>query len=195
MRFGVRGAAALCVVGLFVAGCSGDDEPAADGPDSSVAPSGEPSAGAGITCSDGTGDSADPQFDLLAVRLSRSGKNVRVVFDETAPPLGSPLSWVVGFVAADGKHSVELTVDQKKNGDYSHAIVVDGEPAGVEDAVRLTAEGMTTTFPVKAIDELGKNVKWYATLGVDGEEIDFCPGGAELREVLDIVPLTLPATW
>ena len=54
---------------------------------------------------------------------------------------------------------------------------------------------MTTTYPVKAIDALGKGARWYATLSLDGDEIDYCPGGAELREVLDIVPLSLPDRW
>jgi hypothetical protein len=176
---------------LLLAGCSGgDDEPAAATPD--------PSAGAtpvGVSCADGTGDSADPSLDLLGVRLARDGKNVRVVFDETETPKGEPVSWVVGFVSATGKHSVQLTADVRKTGDIAHGITVDDEVRPVNDPVRITAEGMTTVFPVKPIDALGRGVLWYATLALDGEEIDYCPGGAELREVLDISPLALPDVW
>jgi hypothetical protein len=179
-------------VALLVAGCSGDDssdDPAAPSPSASADPA------AALECTDGHGDSADPVFDLYDVRLSRTGKSIRVIFDETKPPEDTPLSWVVGFVSADGKHSVQLTVDLKKNGDIAHGIIVDDEVQGVDDPVRLTAEGMTTTFPAKSVDALGRGAKWYATIGVDGDDIDYCPGGAELREVLDIVPLSLPATW
>lgn len=190
----LRAAAATAAVALALAGCSGDDssdDPAAANPE----PTASAGHAAGPECSDGTGDSADPQLDLFDVRLSRSGKNIRVIFDESKPPTDTPLSWVVGFVSADGKHAVELTADVKKNGDIAHGITVDGEVQGIDDPVRLTAEGMTTTFPVKPVDALGRGIKWYATLGVDGEEIDYCPGGADLREVLDIVPLTLPDHW
>jgi len=191
---GLRGAAATAAVALALAGCSGDDssdDPAAGSP----GPTASATHAAGPECSDGTGDSADPQLDLFDVRLSRSGTNIRVIFDESKPPTETPLSWVAGFVSADGKHSVELTADVRKNGDIAHGITVDGEVRGIDDPVRLTAEGMTTTFPAKPVDALGRGTKWYATLGVDGEEIDYCPGGAELREVLDIVPLTLPDRW
>jgi len=180
---------------LLLAGCSGDDsadDPAAASPDPSASAS--PAAGA-LECSDGKGDSADPTFDLYDVRLSRSGKNIRVIFDESEPPADTPLSWVVGFVSSDGKHSVQLTADLKKDGDTAHGITVDDVVQGVDDPVRITPDGMTTTFPAKPVDALGKGTMWYATLGLDGEEIDYCPGGAELREVLDIVPLSLPAQW
>lgn len=191
----VRGAAmvaaAALLVGGLVGGCSGDDdEPAAATPD--------PSASAvpgSVTCEDGKGDSADPSLDLLTVRLARAGTNVRVIFDSTEVPENDPVSWVVGFVSANGKRTVELTADRRRNGDFAHAIVVNGEADGVEDLVRLTAEGMTTVFPVKEIDALGAGVRWYAVVSVNGDDIDFCPGDAELRGVLDIVPLTLPATW
>lgn len=186
-----RGAAVLAAVGLLVAGCSGDDEtPAAAGPD--------PSASAlptSLACSDATGDSADPSLDLLGVRLARAGKDIRVVFDHTQAPFGEPLSWVVGFLSSDGRRTVELTAERRKNGDLAHAIVVDNDKRPVTDPVRVTAEGMTTLFPAKPIDDLGTGVRWYAQIGVDGVAIDFCPGGVELREVLDIVPLSLPDTW
>ncbi|HUR75865.1 MAG TPA: hypothetical protein VMZ00_16405 [Sporichthya sp.] len=187
----VRGAAAVLAVALLIGGCSGDDQ----GP---VAASPEATATAtpvGVRCSDGTGDSADPSLDLFGVRLARSGKNIRVVFDESQTPGDSPVSWVVGLVSADGKHSVQLTADLRSNGDIAHAITVDDDVRPVSDPVRITAEGMTTLFPVKPIDALGRGVLWYATLSLDGQEIDYCPGGAELREVLDIVPLALPDHW
>ena len=186
-----RGAAVMAAVALLLAGCSGDDEaPAAaePGPSSSALPT-------SVTCSDATGDSADPTLDLLGVRLARAGKDIRVVFDHTQAPFDEPLSWVVGFVSADGKRTVELTAERRKNGDLAHAIVVDNDKRPVTDPVRVTAEGMTTLFPVKPIDDLGKGVRWYSQISVDGGAIDFCPGGVELREVLDIVPLSLPDTW
>lgn len=187
-----RGGAAALAATLLVAGCSGDD----DEPVAAATP--DPSATAtqaGVVCSDGKGDSADPSLDLFDVRLARTGKDVRVVFNETETPEGDPVSWVVGFVSANGKHAVELTADVRKNGDIAHGITIDGEVRPVTDPVRITAEGMTTVFPVKPIDDLGKGVLWYATLSLDGEEIDYCPGGAELREVLDISPLALPERW
>ncbi len=187
-----RGAAMVAAAALLVAGCSGgdDDEPVAATPDPSAT-----AAPVGVSCTDGRGDSADPTLDLFTVRLARDGKNVRVVFDETETPEGEPVSWVVGFVSADGKHAVELTADIRKNGDIAHGMTIDGEVRPVTDPVRITAEGMTTVFPVKPIDDLGRGVLWYATLSLDGEEIDYCPGGAELREVLDITPLALPDRW
>jgi hypothetical protein len=188
------GAAAAAAVALLLAGCSGDDSSA----DPAVA-SPEPSASANATtaaeCTDPHGDSADPEMDLYDVRLSRTGKDIRVIFDESKPPTDTPLSWVVGFVSADAKHSVQLTAGVKKNGDTEHGITVDDEVTGIDDPVRVTPEGMTTVFPAKPVDALGKGIRWYATLAVDDDEIDFCPGGPELREVLDIVPLTLPAHW
>ena len=186
-----RGAAVLAAVALLIAGCSGDDEaPAAAAPDPSASP-----LPTSLTCPDDTGDSADPSFDLLGVRLARAGKDIRVVFDHTPAPFDEPLSWVVGFVSSDGDRTVELTAERRKNGDMAHAIVVDNDKRPVTDPVRVTPEGMTTLFPVKPIDELGKGVRWYSQIGVDGDDIDFCPGGVELREVLDIVPLSLPDTW
>jgi hypothetical protein len=212
VRFGARGriVAALATVAVGLTGCGKDshDTPAAGdtstptasdpGTDPSTDPSADPSAPSGptTTCSDGRGDSADPQLDLFDVRLSRTGKSIRVVFDESNPPSGTPLSWVVGFVSPDGKHTVNLTADVKANGDISHGYSVDeDDPVGVDDVVRINAEGMTSTWPSAPVDALGKGVRWYATLGVDGDEIDYCPGGAELREVLDVTPLTLPNTW
>lgn len=189
-----RGAAILAAVAaaaLLIAGCSGDDEaPAAAEPDPSTSP-----LPTSLTCSDATGDSADPSLDLLGVRLARTGKDLRVVFDHTPAPFDEPLSWVVGFVSADGDRTVELTAERRKNGDMAHAIVVDNDKRPVTDPVRLTPEGMTTLFPVQPIDDLGKGVRWYSYIGVDGDDTDFCPGGVELREVLDIVPLSLPDTW
>ncbi|MBA3743904.1 hypothetical protein [Sporichthya sp.] len=195
----VRGAAmvaaAIVLVGGLLGGCSGgDDEPAATPAPSTPAPSASAAPG-DVTCTDKAGDSVDPSLDLLAVRLARTGKNVRVIFDSTEVPEKDPVSWVAGFVSADGKHTVELTAERRRNGDFAHAIVVDGEEDGVDDVVRLTAEGMTTVFPVKAIDALGAGVRWYAVVSVNGDDIDLCPGDVELREVLDIVPLTLPAGW
>lgn len=186
-----RGAALLAAVALLVSGCSGDDEaPAAAEPGQSAS-----AAPASVTCSDATGDSADPSLDLLGVRLARAGKDLRVVFDHTQAPFDEPLSWVVGFVSADGDHTVELTAERRKNGDRAHAIVVDNDRRPVTDPVRVTAEGMTTLFPVQPVDDLGRGARWYAQIGVDGDAIDFCPGGVELRGVLDIVPLSLPDTW
>lgn len=183
--------AAVLAAVLLAVGCSGDDgEAAAPTPDPSTS-----AAPTSLTCSDDRGDSADPSLDLVAVRLARAGQNVRVVFDHTEPPGDIPLSWVVGFVSANGKRTVELTAERRKNGDLAHAIVINGSKRPVTDVVRVTAEGMTTVFPVKAIDDLGGGVRWYAAIGVDGEDIDFCPGAAELREVLDIVPLSLPDRW
>lgn len=185
----VRGAAMMAAAVLSVAACSGDDsEPAASDPSASAAPT-------AVSCTDPAGDSADPQLDLLGVRLARSGENIRVVFDETETPEGYPISWVVGFLSADGKRSVQLTAGIRRNGDIAHAITAQNEVRPVTDPVRVTAEGMTTLFPAKPVDALGRGTRWYATLGLDGREIDFCPGGAELREVLDIVPLTLPDSW
>ncbi len=187
----VRGAALIAATGLLVAGCSGGDGEAA-------APTPDPSASAvptALTCSDERGDNADPTLDLLSVRLARVGDQIRVVFDHTEPPGEDPLSWVVGFVGANGRRTVELTAERRKNGDLAHAIVVNDDKRPVTDLVRITSEGMTTVFPVKPIDDLGPGVRWYAAIGVDGEDIDFCPGGPELREVLDITPLTLPDRW
>jgi hypothetical protein len=186
-----RGAAILAAVALLVAGCSGDDEaPAAAEPDPSAS-----APATALTCSDATGDSADHALDLLGVRLARAGQDIRVVFDHTQAPFDEPLSWVVGFVSPDGDRTVELTAERRKNGDMAHAIVVDNDKRPVTDPVRLTAEGMTTVFPVQPIDDLGRGVRWYSQIGVDGDDIDFCPGGVELREVLDIVPLSLPDSW
>lgn len=185
-------AVAACATGaLLVGGCSGDDEAA---PIAQPDPSAAATPGA-VTCSDATGDSADPSLDLLGVRLARAGKDVRVVFDHTPAPFDEPLSWVVGFVSADGERTVELIAQRRKNGDLAHAIVVDDDKRPVDDPVRVTAEGMTTLFPVRPVDALGAGVRWYAQVGVDGDDIDFCPGGVELREVLDIVPLSLPDRW
>lgn len=192
----VAGAAmAAVLLGGLLGGCSGgDDEPAAT-PDASTPVPSSPAAPTDVTCTDETGDSADPSLDLSTVRLSRSGQNIRVIFDSTEVPEDDPVSWVVGFVSADGKHTVELTADRRRNGDFAHAIVINGEAEPVSDPVRLTAQGMTTLFPVKAIDGLGAGVRWYAVVSVNGDDIDFCPGDAQLREVLDIVPLTLPDRW
>lgn len=176
---------------LLVGGCSGNDEdpPVAEPkPSTSATP-------ASITCSDATGDSADPALDLLGVRLARSGQNVRVVFDHTAAPPDEPLAWLVGFVTPDGERTVELTAERRKNGDQAHAIVVDDEKRPVADPLRITGDGMTTLFPAEPIDDLGQGVRWYAQIGVDGDDVDFCPGGVELREVLDVVPLSLPDRW
>lgn len=187
--------AACAAAALLVGGCSGDDSGDGDGvPVAEPDPSASATPGA-VTCSDAGGDSADPTLDLLGVRLARSGQNIRVVFDHTQVPLDEPLSWVVGFVSADGDRTVELTAERRKNGDLAHAIVVDDDKRPVDDPVRVSAEGMTTLFPVKPIDALGRGVRWYAQIGVDGAAIDFCPGGVELREVLDIVPLSLPDRW
>lgn len=193
MREQVRGPGVAIAVAtaLLVGGCSGDGEaPATAEPD----PSASAAPGA-VNCSDATGDSADPSLDLLGVRLARTGKNIRVVFDHTQAPPDEPLSWVVGFVSADGDRTVELTADRRKNGDTAHAIAVDGDKRPVADPVRLTAEGMTTLFPARPIDDLGAGVRWYSQIGVAGDDTDFCPGGVELREVLDIVPLSLPERW
>ena len=186
-----RGAAILVAGALLMGGCSGDDEAAPTAAPDSSASAPPPAA----TCPDATGDSADPALDLLGVRLARVGTNIRVVFDHTQAPFDEPLSWVVGFVGRDGEHTVELTAERRKNGDMAHAIVVDDQKRPVTDPVRLTAGGMTTLFPVQPIDDLGAGVRWYSQIGVDGQDIDFCPGGAELREVLDIVPLSLPERW
>lgn len=194
-RRGAGSVASVAAVALalgLTAGCSGGGDEDAAAPTPSVTRSPAPTT---LTCDDTQGDNVDPTLDLVAVRLARAGENVRVVFDTTEPPGDDPLRWVVGFVSANGRKSVELTTDRRKNGDLVHAIVVDGDRRPVMDPVRVTAEGMTTVFPVDPIDDLGAGVRWYASIAVDGEDVDFCPGGPEVREVLDTVPLTLPDRW
>ncbi len=111
------------------------------------------------------------------------------------PPEDRQVDWVIGFISADGRESVELTTDLPQGGQPSHAVVTDDGSKGVVGPVRLTPEGLATSFPVKAVDALGPGARWYVTLAVDGSEIDFCPGGPELRQVLDIEPMVLPDRW
>lgn len=174
---------------LLLGGCSGDNEPAA-------APAAVATPGRGPSCSDESGDSADPVLDLTQVRLTRAGKNVAVAVEESgSPPADRQVDWVIGFVSADGARSVELTTQLAQGGDPSHAVVSDDETNGVLTPVRITPAGMATTFPIKEVDALGAGTRWYVTLSVDGSEIDFCPGGAELRDALDVKPMELPASW
>lgn len=177
---------------LLLGGCSGDDEPDAAPP----APSGVATPGTGPSCSDAAGDSADPVLDLTAVRLTRTGKQISVAIEESGyPPEDREVNWVIGFVSADGSKSVELTVRVAQGGDPSHAVVTDDDSRGVVSPVRITPTGLATIFPIKAVDALGPRARWYVTLSVDGSDIDFCPGGAELRDALDVVPIELPVSW
>lgn len=180
----------LLAAALLIGGCSSDDDPEA-GPE----PSGTAAPGS-VTCQDETGDSNDTGLDLTAVRLARSDGGVRVVIEESAlPPDDDPAAWVVGFLSSDGKDAVELTITKRKNGDLAHAIVVNGKVRAIGSPVRVAPSGVSALFPVEPIDDLGTGARWYASLSVDGSDVDFCPGGAELREVLDITPLELPTRW
>ena len=181
-------AALALITGAGLAGCGGDEQDAAlPEPGSSAT---------GPSCQDDTGD-AGPGLDLSAVRLVRVGDRVRVIVEQnTFPPQQNSVVWTVGFINADASHSVALTTTQVEGTDLTHAIAVDDERADPQDdPVRITANAMTTTFPVGPIDDLGPGTRWYAVLSVDGDDVDFCPGGAQIEDYLDITPLALPERW
>ncbi|MGQ0632396.1 MAG: hypothetical protein ACT4P1_15355 [Sporichthyaceae bacterium] len=188
-------AAALTVMALATTGaCSSGDNNGGAGESSTPVASATP--GAGPACTDEVGDSA-PVLDLLSVQLVRTGKRVRVIVEQnTRPPTENTVEWTVGFVSADGDRYVDLTTKLAQGTQTSHAITVDDDRRQPQtDPVRITPTGMTTTFPVDPIDDLGPGTRWYAVLTVNGNDIDFCPGGSAVIDLLDIVPLDLPTQW
>ncbi|MGQ0625482.1 MAG: hypothetical protein ACT4PP_12640 [Sporichthyaceae bacterium] len=192
----VRGVgAALALVAVIATGaCSSDGE--GDPVGSAPAPTASATSATGPLCADEVGDAA-PEQDLVSAQLVRTRDRVRVILTQAAAvPSDVIVVWNVGFVSADAERTVDLTTKTAPGAAPIHDLTRNGGATLQQtDPVRLTATAMTTTFPVEPIDDLGPGTRWYAELNIDGFVVDLCPGGRAVLDILDVVPLELPARW
>jgi hypothetical protein len=138
--------------------------------------------------------------ELVAVRLARTGDTLTVTFtDDQAAPETRNVLWSVWVTRADegsGPRIVQLGAEISDGDEIAHFVFAGGRQTNISagQGMKVSGKKTTATFPASAVTELGPGARWYATLTVEQETKDYCPGGRGVdRE--KITGIELPASW
>ena len=138
--------------------------------------------------------------EMVAVKLARTGDTLTVTFtdDQSAPTTKNVLwsIWVTRAGEGSGPRVVQLGAEIRDGDEIAHFVFAGGKQTNVSAGQGMKASGkrMTATFPAGPVLELGPGARWYATLTVEQETKDYCPGGRGIdRE--KITGIELPASW
>lgn len=150
-------------------------------------------------------DCKEPKLDtdgveMVAVKLARTGDVITATFTDDQPaPDTKDLLWSIWATRAGdgaGPRVVQLGAELSDGDEVAHFVFAGGAqtnlPAG--EGFKVSGKKLTATFPASAITDLGPGARWYASLTVEQETKDYCPGGRGVDRD-KITGIDVPAAW
>lgn len=138
--------------------------------------------------------------ELVAVKLARTGDTITATFTDDQPvPETKDLLWSIWAVRAGegaGPRVVQLAAEISDDEEIAHFVFAGGTQTNLSKGEGMKASGkkLTATFPAAPITDLGAGARWYASLTVEQETKDYCPGGRGIERD-KITGIEFPASW
>ncbi len=136
------------------------------------------------TCTDTTGDAsgAPPNGDLVSVRLRLTDDALMVTYEMAGDvPSGGETLW---SVSASPDPDTSLQLGYKVVGAEQFVFVFDSAAARQEnlkpDLAEASGRTVTVSYPAEDVDQLGDEFEYHATMSLNGQDVDQCPGESPL---------------
>jgi hypothetical protein len=138
--------------------------------------------------------------EMVAVKLARTGDTITATFTDDQPaPDTKDLLWSVWATRTgdgSGPRIVQLGAEISDGEEIAHFVFAGGTQTNLSKGEGFDVSGkrMTATFPASAVTDLGRGARWYASLTVEQETMDYCPGGRGVDRD-KITGIEFPASW